>query len=118
MKKKKKGLEWIVGSGNVLDDQATLDAYSKDESFTRGQSPKYIVSPANTNEVQAIVKWANENSTPLVPISSGSPHLHGDTVPATAGATIVDLTRMKGILKIDRRNRMTIIERGAPYNQF
>ena len=32
------------------------------------------------------------------PVSSGSPHFNGDTVPGVAGAIMVDLRRMNDIL--------------------
>ena len=67
--------------------------------------------------MQEIVKWANRTSTPLVPVSSGHPHFHGDTIPSTGGAVIVDLSGMKRIIRIDRRNRMTMIEPGVTFSQ-
>jgi len=39
-----------------------------------------VVKPTSVEEVQAIVRWANETGTPLVPVSSGPPHFYGDTV--------------------------------------
>ena len=114
----KERLIGIVGKGNVLDEPETLDAYSRDESFVVPLKPQFVVKPKNTDEVQGIVKWANETSTPLVPISSGPPHFYGDTVPSTPGAVIVDLTRMKQSIRINRRNRIAIIEPGVTYSQL
>lgn len=118
MAEKKEELIKIVGKRNVLDDPQTLDTYSKDESFVRPMKPRFVVRPKNAEEVQEIVKWANQTLTPLVPVSSGPPRFHGDTIPSAPGAVVVDLSRMNRILRIDSRNRMTVIEPGVTYNQL
>ena len=115
MDSKKDELVAIVGKGNVLDDQETLEAYSRDQSFVPPRKPRFVVKPKETAEVQGIVKWANQTATPLVPVSSGPPHFHGDTVPSVGGAIIVELTRMNNIRRIDRRNRIAIIEPGVTF---
>jgi FAD/FMN-containing dehydrogenase len=115
---KKEKLMGIVGAANVLDDPGTLEAYSRDESFVRPMKPWFVVKPKNAAEVQEIVKCANETQTPLVPVSSGPPRFYGDTVPSTPGAVIVDLSGMKRIIKIDRRNRLTVIEPGLTYGEL
>lgn len=114
----KEELASIVGSKYVFDDPKTLDAYSRDESFVKPMKPWAVVKPKNTDEVQSIVKWANQNGTPLVPVSSGSPHFRGDTVPSVPGAVIVDLSRMKQIIKVDRRNKITIVEAGVTWAEL
>jgi FAD/FMN-containing dehydrogenase len=68
--------------------------------------------------VQQVVTWANQTKTPLVPVSSGEPRFRGDTVPSVPEAVIVDLSRMDKIVRIDRRNRMVIIEPGVTYPQL
>ncbi len=68
--------------------------------------------------MQALVVWANQTGTALVPVSSGAPHFYGDTVPSVPGAVIVDLSRMNKILRVDRRNRMVVIEPGVTYAQL
>ena len=50
-----------------------------------------------------------------MPVSSGGPHFHGDTVPSVPAAVIVELTRMNRILRVDRRNRMAVIEPGVTW---
>ena len=50
--------------------------------------------------------------------SSGEPRFRGDTVPSVPEAVIVDLRRMNKIVRIDRRNRMVIIEPGVTYPQL
>jgi FAD/FMN-containing dehydrogenase len=115
---KKDELLEIVDRGNVLDDPATLDSYSRDQSFTLPLKPWFVVYPENVEQVQRLVRYANQTQTPLIPISSGQPHFNGDTIPSVPGAVIVDLRKMNRILRIDRKNRMTVIEPGVTYGQL
>ena len=108
----------LVGRDNVAADPASLEEFARDESFVPRLTPWAVVRPGSAEEVQRVVAWANETATPLVPVSSGGPHFHGDTVPSVPGAVMVDLRRMDKILRIDRRNRMVVIEPGVTYPQL
>ena len=108
----------LVGRDNVAADPASLEEYAQDESFVPRLTPWAVVRPGSAEEVQQVVAWANETATPLVPVSSGGPHFHGDTVPSVPGAVMLDLRRMDKILRVDRRNRMVVIEPGVTYPQL
>jgi hypothetical protein len=112
---KEKLLE-IVGFENFSDSPNELIAYSHDHSINRGCRPAYIVRPKNTEQVQKIVKLANESRTPIVPCSSRI-HFHGSTVPKLGGI-VVDLRDMNKILDIDERNRKVRIEPGVTWRQI
>jgi hypothetical protein len=114
----KKKLVKIVGAGNVSDEKTTLDEYSRDISFVNAVRPVCVVKPKNTDEVQKIVNLANETQTPLVPVSSGPPHFRGDTVPGTGGAVIVDLSKMKKIINVDRARRVAMVEPGVTFGEL
>jgi FAD/FMN-containing dehydrogenase len=114
----KDALEKIVGTDNVRDDEVTIEEYSSDMSFIPRVRAACVVKPGSATEVQEIVKWANDTSTPLIPVSSGGPHFRGDTVPSTGGAVVVDLSRMKQILRVDRRNRVCMIEPGVTFDEL
>jgi FAD/FMN-containing dehydrogenase len=114
----KQELTDIVGPNNVFDDPQILDEYAQDRSFAVSIKPSMVVKPQNAQAVQQIVQWANRTQTPLVPVSSGPPHFRGDTVPGSAGAVIVNLSGMNRIIRIDRRNRIAIIEPGVTYCQL
>ena len=115
---KKDELREIVGAENVIDDPTTLDVYSKDHSFIPPMKPLMVVKPRNADEVQGIVKWANQTRTPLVPVSSGLPHFRGDSVPSSGGAVIIELSGMNRIIMMDRRNRVAIVEPGVTFSQL
>jgi FAD/FMN-containing dehydrogenase len=111
----KEALTKIVGNENVSESEEILTDYSSDHSFVSRVRPRGVVSPATGEEIQAIVQWANETLTPLVPVSSGPPHFRGDTVPGVGGAVILDLQRMKSIIRIDPKNRVAMVEPGVTF---
>ena len=111
-------LEAIVGGGNVLDDAATVEAYAGDHSFVAPVRPRCVVRPHEAAQVQQLVKWANDTSTPLVPVSSGGPHFRGDTVPSTGGGVVVDFSGMKRIRRVDAANWVAMVEPGVTYGEL
>lgn len=114
----KEQLTKILDKDSVSNDLKTLEDYSRDNSFVLAMKPHFVVKPKNLEQVQEIVKWANHTNTPLVPVSSGPPHFYGDTIPSATGVVILDLRGMNRIMRIDRRNRMTVIEPGVTYAQL
>lgn len=105
----------IVGKENVTDDSAVLQEYSGGGA---GRIPRAVARPATTEEVQSVVKWANETGTPLVPVSSGPPHFRGGSVPAVEGAVVVDLRRMDRIIRVNADNRVAIVQPGVTFGQL
>jgi FAD/FMN-containing dehydrogenase len=100
----------IVGEDHVAD---------WDEPAGPGAvAPWLRVRPADTDQVQRVVRLANETCTPLVPVSSAAPHRRGGSSPSVAGAVEVDLRRMNRILRVDRRNRIALIEPGVTFEQL
>ena len=113
-----KQLEKIVGAGNVSADPPTLEEYSRDSSFVDPVKPEYIVKPRTADDVEKLIALARKTTTPLVPVSSGPPHVRGDTVPGTGGAVIVDLSGMKKIIRVDRYNRAVMFEPGLTFGEL
>ncbi|HTY81453.1 MAG TPA: FAD-binding oxidoreductase, partial [Dehalococcoidales bacterium] len=118
MESKKSQLAGIVGESNITNGPSELEAYSRDESFATPVKPEAVVKPGNAQQVRSIVNWANQTRTPLIPVSSGPPHFHGDTVPSIDGAVMVDLCGLNRIVRVDRKNRMGLIEPGVTYSQL
>jgi hypothetical protein len=108
-------LAQIVGAGNVDSQKSVLDSYARDMSFVKPMRPAAVIKIKNLDDIQKIVKLAKETKTPLVPVSSGTPHFRGDTVPGTGGAVIVDLSGMKRVIHISRKERMVMFEPGVTF---
>ncbi len=114
----KTALEEIVGGENVVTAAEVLAEYSPQSGFDASGSARCLVRPGSTVELQAVVRWANEEGAPLVPASSGPPHCHGGAAPDVAGAVIVDLRRMDRIVRVDAPNRVVIVEPGVTFGEL
>jgi FAD/FMN-containing dehydrogenase len=115
---KKAQLVEIVGQDRVVESPGIGESFSLDQHLLPALGPSFMVKPRSVDEVRDIVLWANETLTPLVPVSSGGPHFRGDTLPTAAESVIVDLRAMNRILKVDRRNRLALVEPGVTYSQL
>jgi FAD/FMN-containing dehydrogenase len=111
-------LSQLLGKENVEFKPDTLESFSRDLSFVSPIRPACVVKVKNLEEVQNLVKIANETQTPLIPVSSGAPHFRGDTVPGTGGAVIVDLSGMKRVIHISRKHRMVMFEPGVTFGEL
>lgn len=113
----KAGCIKVLEPENIVSDPDVLAGYSKDISFAAPSKPLLAVYPGNKDEVQKIVRLANETRTPIIPVSSGTPRFHGDTVPSRGGV-IVDFSRMKRIMNVDPINRCAMVEAGVTYGEL
>jgi hypothetical protein len=111
------GVAKLVNPENIVDNSAVLEGYSNDCSFVAKGNPQLLIYPENKEEVKGIVRLANETGVPLIPVSSGPPRFHGDTVPSRGGV-IVDFTKMKHIMRIDSLNRYAMVEPGVTYGEL
>lgn len=67
-------------------------------------------------DVQAIVRWANDTLIPIHPISMGRNLGYGGAAPRVSGSVVVDLgRRMNKVLKIDGENSSCLLEPGVSY---
>jgi len=109
-------LAGIVGKDRVTDDTEILNAYASDDSLNIPQLPKAVVYPTNTEEIQAITRWASQSVVALTPRSS-SIGFHGAAIPCKH-SVVVDLTNMNRILEINRYDRRIKIEPGVTWGQL
>ena len=111
----KEDLTSIVGAEYVSGDEETLEKYSKDYSFVKPRRPSYVVYPKNKEEVQGVIKYANEHMLAVTPRSS-KVSFYGAGLPGQGGI-ILDLTRMNKIIEIDTKNKLVKLEPGVTYPQ-
>jgi len=107
----------IVGPAAVSDDAGLLQGYASGLASGAQGQPFLAVRPADAKQVQAVVRLANQVGLNLVPVSSGEPRMRGDSVPA-GEAVMVDLSAMNRIVRMDRRNKVAIIEPGVTFEQL
>ncbi|MFC1907549.1 FAD-binding oxidoreductase [Chloroflexota bacterium] len=109
-------LKAIVGADRVVTDEATMEKYSRDQSFVPSCLPDCVVYAETVKEVEEVLKAANETGTPVIPVSSGM-HLRGAAIPKEAGV-ILDLSRMNQITEINDQEGWAAIEAGVTYSQL
>jgi glycolate oxidase len=101
-------LQKIVGSSFVFTDEATRKDYGHDETEDYNFPPHVVVKPANTLEISQIMKLANANIIPVVPIG-GRTGLSGGSL-AIHGGIGLSMERLNKILSIDEHNLQVITE--------
>jgi len=105
------GSEWVLDTDQ--DREAYLDLYAPGNEESHAASA--AVAPATAEEVQAIVRLANEHKVPLWPISRGKNFGYGGAAPRMPGCVVLDLSRMKRIIEVDERLGYCIVEPGVGF---
>ncbi len=112
----KDGLKKAVGAKSVSTEPAVLDKYSRDQSFTPPRRPHYVVKPKTLEELQNVVRFANEQLMPVIPYSSGT-NFHGGAVP-NHGGILVDLSQMNKTSDLDTYLHWISIQPGVTFAQL
>ncbi|SEQ03322.1 FAD/FMN-containing dehydrogenase [Pseudomonas lutea] len=109
-------LKTLVEPGKVLTDAASLESYGKDWTKHFAPAPSAIVFPKTIEEVQAIVRWANEHQVALVP-SGGRTGLSAAAVAAN-GEVVVAFDYMNRILDFNTFDRTVVCQPGVITEQL
>src|SRR6188474_1008409 len=101
----------IVGDKYAITDPAELEPYLVEgRGIYHGRS-SMLLRPGSVGEVQAILKFANETKTPLVP-QGGNTGLVGGQIPLD-GELILSLARLDKIREIDAASNTMTCESGV-----
>ena len=103
------GADWVLASDQ--DRDTYLDHFGFDQAAHVGSA---AVAPASTEEVQAVVRLANQYRIPLWPISRGKNFGYGSAAPVMSGSIVLDLSRMKKI-QMDLDNGVVLLEPGVGF---
>lgn len=114
----KEKLQQILSPEQVVDDPEVLKEYADDHSFIPSQQPSLVVKARDSKEVKKVIQLANKEKFSLIPVSSGPPRFHGDTVPSREGVVILNLQDMKSIIFINRKNRVCAVEAGVTFSEL
>ncbi|KAL4922117.1 hypothetical protein BDW62DRAFT_217935 [Aspergillus aurantiobrunneus] len=115
-----------LGDANVeINDKPLVDGWYMEhpnthDAFHIAQQEEMVCSavvyPGSTEEVQAVVFWANKHAIPIYPISMGRNIGYGGAAPRVPGSVVVDLgRRMHKVLKIDGSSASCMVEPGVSY---
>ncbi len=106
----------IVGNEYVCGDPDTLFIYSQDMTENEPSEPELVVMPDSVEEIQAIVRLANEEKIPLTPFVAGA-NVGGLTIPREGGI-VVDLKRMQRLLEVNEDDMYVNIEPGVTFGHL
>ena len=94
----------------LLTSPGDLEHYGRDWTRRWTPAPLAIALPSSIEEVQAIVRWANQQSVAIVP-SGGRTGLSGGAVAAN-GELVLSLERMNRVLDFDAVDRTLTVQSG------
>lgn len=102
----------IVGVENISDAQPIVQAYvTRAIMDVSSMAPSVVVRPKNVEEIQQVLKLANQKKIPVVPHSGGLSG--GEATPTLEGAVLLDLRSMNKIIEVNTDARYMIVEPGV-----
>jgi FAD/FMN-containing dehydrogenase len=111
-------LRALLTSGDLSAEPAELAACAASHPLRApGEPPSCIVRPGNADELQAVMRYANQAGLNLAVASSAGPHTRGG-VSAQGEHILVDLGHWRKIDLVDRRNRVCRVEPGVTYGEL
>lgn len=109
-------LSKILDADCILTDDDSLQRFGKDWTNQYPAKPLAIALPKTTEQVAAIVKWANDNNIALVP-SGGRTGLSGGAV-ASNGELVVALDKMNKVLDFEQSTQQVKCQAGLITEQL
>ena len=104
-------LKEIVGKEYVSNELEELFIYSQDPGASEPRPIDFVVIPHSVDEIQNIVRLANKEKIPIIPMGGGLT-LSGLTI-AVRGGIVVDLKRMGKIIEVNELCRYAVLEAGV-----
>ncbi|HEV8612054.1 MAG TPA: FAD-binding protein, partial [Gemmatimonadales bacterium] len=104
-------LRRIVGPRWVRDRKAELATYMMDGLPTHESMPGIVVMPASQAEVVEVLRLLHLLKLPFVARGAGT-GLSGGAL-AESDAVLLTLTRLNGILGVNRRSRRAVVQPGV-----
>ncbi len=104
--------------GTVASDPREIAAYQISNPITNSAvKPSLVVRPANVEELQELLRLANQSGLNLTVVSSTGRHSRGGFA-AQKDHALIDLSPWKRIPWVNRRNRVCLIEPGVTYGEL
>ncbi|MDX6499344.1 MAG: glycolate oxidase [Blastocatellia bacterium] len=111
-----KNLRAIVGRENVLSEPEELLVYECDGLPQHKHPPRAVVFPNSTEETSEVLKVLARESVSFAPRGAGT-GLSGGALAIDRGV-VIELARMRQILRIDTDNRLAVVQTGLVNSQL
>jgi len=104
-----------LGSERVLTSDSDLAEFRDPFSFSTWDDylASAVVMPATVEEIQEVVRIANERRIPLWTHAAGMNNGYGGPAPRLKGSVIVSLRRMNRVLEINEDSAYAVVEPGV-----
>jgi 4-cresol dehydrogenase (hydroxylating) flavoprotein subunit len=106
-----------IGEDKVAIDAGALVDFQDPFQFPGSSTnvPSGVVSPTSTQDVQAVVRIANEYRVPLWPISRGKNNGYGGAAPQVRGTLMLSFRNMNKVLEINEELGYAVVEPGVSW---
>jgi glycolate oxidase len=104
-------LRAACGDDNVVTHPHQLRTYESDGLLRYRVTPRAVVLPGSTEEVQAVLRACHEAGVPWVARGSGT-GLSGGALPVEDGI-VISVNRMNRVLEVDLPNQRMVVEPGV-----
>jgi glycolate oxidase subunit GlcD len=104
-------LRAVAGRDAVLSDPEELLVYECDGLPQHKHRPRAVVFPSSTDETSEVMRVLANFGTPFTPRGAGT-GLSGGAL-ALHGGVVIELARMRGILKVDEENCLAVVQTGV-----
>jgi glycolate oxidase len=104
-------LRRIVPASSVIDSEVSLKAYESDGLTAYRQPPMLVVLPESTNQVSAILEYADRRGIKIVPRGAGT-SLSGGALPLADGI-VLGMAKFNKVLEVDFENRCATVQPGV-----
>ena len=107
------GKDWVFTS----DEDVALyrDPYSPFLGEPEELLASAAVAPDGVEQVQSVVRIANQYKIPIYPVSTGKNLGYGGAAPVFSGSVVLDLKRMNRILEVNEESAYALVEPGVSY---
>ncbi len=106
-------LRRALGAEKVLNDAPTLTAYAVDASIYKIE-PQAVVLPQSEEDIEAVLRYALRTGVPVTPRAAGT-NLTGSAI---GSGIILDVSRLSGILEVNREERWARVQPGVVYAEL
>jgi len=112
-----KSFAGVVDSQGLVTEASSLAEFRDPFSFSAWDefAPSAALLPKCVEEVQAIVRLANEFKVPLWTSSQGRNNGYGGAAPRVRGSVVLSLRRMNRILAVDEESACALVEPGVRF---
>ena len=102
----------IVGDERrVTRSESVLDQHARDLTYHAARPPEAVVFPETTEEVAAVLAFANRAGVAVVPFGAGT-SLEGHVIPVRGGIS-VDLSRMDRVVEVRPGDLTATVQAGV-----